>query len=104
MPALFSGNATYYHNDIVVKEKLKTVWTNPVMHQQHKITISYRHNDNIPTAIENKLLHSPEYQDWETKRAILTPMFSAELARLESPMWATVTGLEFHTDEDGTVR
>ena len=104
MSALFSGNATYYRHDIAVKEKLKTVWVNPVSCQQHKITINYRRNDDIPTAIENQLLQSPEYQDWETKRVVLIQMVSTELGRLECALWPTVTGLEFRTHEDGTVR
>jgi len=104
MPPLFSGVATYYHYDNIVKEKLKTTWINPVTRQSCKITVSYKHNYNVPTAIENKLLHSPEYATLDAKRATLTPMYLAELTLPSSLVWPTVTGLELSTGADGTVQ
>jgi tRNA A-37 threonylcarbamoyl transferase component Bud32 len=100
----FSGYSTFYHDGSIVKQKLKTTYVHPSTHMKYKITVSYKHNDFVPSAIENQLLHSPEYADWDTKKPALAALYSPVLRRATDPLWPTVSGLELFTTEQGNLQ
>jgi len=79
MLTTFGGHSTSYLNDIVIEEKLKTLYLHPFTQTYHRVAISYRFNDAVSTTIENQLLRSPQYATWEDKEKTLTPMFSKKL-------------------------
>jgi len=88
----FGGFETRYHFDSPVKEKLKTEYTNPSTRSVHSITIRYKYNENVPTALENQLLRDSQYSSWEEKEKVLIPMASDRLDKLENFL-PTVTAL-----------
>jgi hypothetical protein len=92
-----------YNNDVIVKETLQSLYTDPLTQTLHHITISYEYNDNIPTALENRLLRALEYAAWEEKEKLLIQMYSTELSKSSHQLWPAVTGLQFHTAENGEI-
>lgn len=101
---LFSGHSASYHNGTIVREKLKTIYVHPSTNAEYKLTVSYRYNDSVPDAIENHLLHSPEYANWREKTKKLVELYSPFLQRTTDPLWPTVTGLEIFTKEHGKIQ
>lgn len=99
----FGGHYTSYSDNVVVEEKLKTLYFDPSTQTHHRITVSYRFNETVPTAIENQLLRSEAYAEWVDKEKILIPMYSKKLDTSTHELWPTVTGLEFCTLEDGNI-
>jgi hypothetical protein len=81
----------------VIYQKLTTLYKNPLTYTQLHISVGYRFNEKIPSAIENQLLRSPEYEDWEQKKNVLLPLFTSVLESNSHKIWLTVTGLEFYT-------
>lgn len=100
----FAGHSAHYHYDVKVKEKLNTIYVHPLTGAEYKVTVSYKINDKISHAIENNLLHSPEYSNWDDKQKCLIPMYSSAIEARSYALWPTVTGLEFHTTEHGVVQ
>jgi len=104
MTSLFAGHSTYFRNDIAVKEKLKTIYVHPLTFVEHKITVSYNYNETLSTAIENHLLRSPEYTNWDDKKKVLIPMYSSAVELFADKLCRTVTGLEFYTAKPDEVQ
>src|SRR5579871_1393261 len=97
----FGGDTTYYHFDNPIKEKHRFKYMHPGTHVEYRVTISYEFNEDLPDALENKLLRSPEYSSWPCKLELLLPLYSRELEAISSRLYSTVTGLRFRTAKDG---
>jgi serine/threonine protein kinase len=85
---------------VVTYQKLTTLYKNPLSHTQLQISVGYRYNETFPSAIENQLLRSSEYEEWEQKKKALVPLFTRVLESSCHKIWLTVTGLEFRTVAD----
>ena len=88
-----------------IDEKLTTLYKSPSSHTQLQISVRYRFNEMIPSALENRLLLLPsdKGEDWEAKKEIVLPLAYKILASGEHRIWLTVTGLEFHTTNNGDI-
>jgi hypothetical protein len=89
---------------LFVSEKLCTWYADPATGRKYKVTVGYKFNEKILEAAENRLLRSPEYEEWEEKKKVLIQLFSQELASGSHQMFPTVTALEFHTTDDGQLQ
>lgn len=97
----FGGDTTYYHFDYPIKEKHRFKYIHPETRVNYRVTISYEYNEDLPDALENKLLRSPEYSLWPCKLEVLLPLYSPELETISSKLYSTVTGLRFRTSSGG---
>ena len=96
----FKSVQTLYHLESPVEQKFKTVYIHPSTQSSHRITVRYKYNAEIPTALENQLIRDSRYSSWDEKEKVLIPMVSDQLDQLAN-FFTTVTGLELRTTPNG---
>jgi hypothetical protein len=103
MEEKFEGNSTTYNDDLPVKEKLRILYDDPLSGKQHRVTVTYRFNENSLSAIENQLLRDPEFSSWTRKQDVLVTISTPQINASLSQLYSTVTGFEFKTTDDNTL-
>lgn len=86
-----------------ISERLTILYHNPFSYTRLHISLDYQFNEDVPSALENHVLQSKEY-DWEENKKTLLPLIDKELDTGNHKISLIVTVFAFQTNLNGEIK